>query len=107
MLRGYGPWAVSSKWEEQIRNPADWMLQQFLEVWAVRHGQPYDVFELPPGAQPPAGALARYSHLVSTVPRRGAWVIGDGTAGRTVDPGEARKYQDRYAAELAARGWIQ
>jgi hypothetical protein len=107
VLRGYGPWAISSKWEERIRNPADWMLQQFLEVWAVRHGQPYDVFELPPAAQTPDGALANYSHIVSTVPRRGAWVIGVGTACETVDPGEARKYQDRYAAELAARGWVK
>ena len=107
VLRGYGPWAASTKWEEQIRNPADWMLQQFLEVWAVRFGQPYDVFELPPGAQPSGSALAKYAHVVSTVPRRGAWVIGEGTAGQTVAAGDGRKYQDRYAAELVERGWIR
>jgi hypothetical protein len=31
-----------------IRKPADPMLQQFLDVWAVKHGRPYDVLEVPP-----------------------------------------------------------
>jgi hypothetical protein len=107
VLRGYAPWAVSSKWDEQIRNPADWMLQQFLEVWSVRYGQPYDVFELPPGARAPETVLAKYPFVVSTVPRRGAWVIGQGTQGQTVAPAEAARYQQQYAAELTARGWIR
>jgi hypothetical protein len=106
VLRGYDAWAVSSKWEERIRNPQDWMLQQFLEVWAVRHGQPYDVFELPPGGQLPESALAKYPYVVSTVPRSGAWIIGEGTTGQSVTAGEAAKYQERYEAELAKRGWL-
>ena len=52
MLRPYTTWALSSRWQDKVRNPADWMLQQFLEVWAVKHGKPYDVFEIPPGQTP-------------------------------------------------------
>jgi hypothetical protein len=73
----------------------------------VRHGQPYDVVELPPGAQPPDSALAKYSHVVSTVPRRGAWGLGNRTAGLAADPAEARRYQDRSAAKLAAGRWVK
>jgi hypothetical protein len=112
VLRPYRTRALSSLWEGRVRNPADWLLQQFLEVWAVERGQAYDVFELPP-ALSPAGrdaietSLKRYPLVVSTEPHEGAWVIGAGSEGETVDPRTAGEVRRRFAADLAARGWIK
>ncbi|MEK7403568.1 MAG: hypothetical protein AAB225_00530 [Acidobacteriota bacterium] len=112
VLRAYAAWALTSKHGDLIRNPADWTLQQLLEVWAVHHGQPYDVFELPPKlSKAEQDALARelrkYSHVVSTAPRQGAWVIGAGTAGQLVDPATAKDLQRRLEEELISRGWLK
>ncbi len=111
VLRAYGPWALSSDCDGKIRNPADWMLSQLLEVWAVRHGQPYDVFEVQPRLsaherQELESALARYPLVVSTEPRERAWVIGAGTEGQTVDPSSAEAVRAEYEAQLRARGWL-
>ena len=111
-LRPYRTWALASQTDGLIRNPADWMLQQFLEVWAVAYGQSYDVFELAPRLSAGERAsldreLARYPHIVSTEPRRGAWVIGAGTEGRIVDPKTAETLQRRFESELVARGWLK
>jgi hypothetical protein len=112
VLRPYRVWALSSLCGDAIRNPADWMLQQFLHVWAVDHGQPYDVFEVPP-AQTAAERdrlekeLAAYPHLVSTEPRAGAWVIGSGTAGQAVSPREASEHRQTFDAQLRDRGWLR
>jgi len=111
VLRAYGPWALSSDCDGEIRNPADWMLCQLLEVWAVEHGQPYDVFEVAPRLsaqerQALEKALAGYPFVVSTEPRDGAWVIGAGTQGQTVDPSTAEAVRADYEAQLRARGWL-
>lgn len=111
VVRAYGPWALSSDCDGKIRNPADWMLCQLLEVWAVRHGQPYDVFEVLPQMSPQErqeleSALARYRLVVSTEPREGAWVIGSGTEGQTMDPSNAEAVRTEYEAQLRARGWL-
>jgi hypothetical protein len=111
VLRSYTTWALCSLHEGRIRNPADWLLQQLLEVWAVRHGQAYDVFEVPPALSPArrkalAAALKAYPFVVSTEPRRGAWVIGAGTLGTEVDPATAPRIQDEFEAELRSRGWL-
>ena len=111
VLRPYSVWAQASLWEDQIRNPADWMLQQWLEVWAVKHQRDYDVFEVPPrlsGAARAAldKALKNYRYVVSTEPRGGAWVIGAGTAGTAVDRRRGRDYQAGFEAEMVKRGWL-
>jgi len=114
VLRSYNAWALSSRWEEKIRNPADWLLQQVLEVWAVQHGQPYDVFELPPaltGAEEEAlaSALKNYAFVVSTVPRGNvpaAWIIGAGTEGQAVALGASAEARKSFEAELKSRGWL-
>jgi hypothetical protein len=109
VLRGYVPWALSSKVDRAVRNPADWMLQQVLEVWAVEHGQPYDVYELPPTlSQAEVAKLSRelqgYPYVVSTIPWKGAWVVGHGTNTQMIAPGKAREVQARYEVELKRRG---
>ena len=110
VLRGYEAWAQSSLWDGKIRNPADWLLQQWLEVWAVQHGQPYDVFELPPSMTEAdrtalENSLKAYAYVVSTVPREGAWVIGQGTTGKAVDPASAKEVRKRFEEEIQQRGW--
>jgi hypothetical protein len=111
VLRPYRVWALGSLCGDSIRNPADWMLQQFLYVWAVEHGQPYDVFEVPP-AQTPAerdrleNELAAYTHIVTTEPRAGAWVVGEGTAGTSVRPSAAATLRKTLADQLRERGWL-
>ena len=111
VLRHYTVWAASSLWEGKIRNPADWMLQQWLEVWAVKHGRPYDVFELPPRLswQQQSQLEARlrsYRYVLSNAPWPGAWVVGEGTIGGSVDPQEAATWQARFEAEMRHRGWL-
>jgi hypothetical protein len=112
VLRSYRAWSASSMWEGKIRNPGDWMLQQLLDVWAVQHGQPYDVFELAPAMTAGERAalakdLKKYSYVVSTAPWKDAWVIGAGTLGQTADPDTARQVQQRFESELRRRGWLQ
>ena len=118
VLRSYRAWALSSRWEDKMRNPADWMLQQLLEVWSVQHGQPYNVFELPPvlsrdEAAALDAALKEYAWVVSTVPRDGGrqgdsstWVIGAGTEGQAADLNSANELRKKYEAELKSRGWL-
>jgi hypothetical protein len=111
VLRPYRVWALSSLCGDAIRNPADWMLQQFLYVWSVEHGQPYDVFEVPP-AQTAAERdrlekeLGAYPRVVATEPRAGAWVIGADTAGQSVSPREASALRQSFETQLRGRGWL-
>jgi hypothetical protein len=112
VLRTYRAWALSSLVNDKIRNPADWMLQQFLDVWSIKHRQPYDVFELPPSLDSAAKAkldaeLATYEIVVSTEPRDGAWVIGQGTQGQEVDPATAPQVQADFERQLRQRGLIK
>ena len=111
VLRGYKAWALSSEWEGKIRNPADWRLQQWLEVWAVKHGMPYDVFELPPSLNAEERAkmerdLKNYDWVVTTEPRAGAWVI-EGGAGEVVDKNQGKAVQQQFENEINKRGWLK
>ena len=112
VLRPYRVWALSSRWEDRIRNPADWLLQQLLEVWAVKQGKPYDVFEVPPAltaAEKGAleAALRGYRFVVSTEPREGALVVGEGTTGKTADPATAGEVRKTFEDEMRKRGWLE
>jgi hypothetical protein len=87
------------------------MLQQLLEVWAVEHARPYDVFELPPGLSANEQRkletqIRDYSMVVSTIPWPRAWVIGEESEETAVEFGQARRLRQRYEAELKARGWL-
>jgi hypothetical protein len=111
VVRPYRTWALSSQCNGQIRNPADWMLQQWLQVWSVRHGQPYDIFEVPPGQSAAQReqlqvALKSYPFSVSTEDRDGVRVIGAGTEGTVIDPATAEQLQSRYERELITTGWL-
>ncbi len=112
VLRPYRTWALSSLCENTIRNPADWMLQQFLYVWAVTNKQPYDVFELPPALTPSErdeleAKLKTYPHIVSTEPRDGAWVIGAGTVGQKIATKQSGAIQRELTKALQERGWLK
>ena len=115
VLRPYTTWALASRWEDKIRNPADWTLQQLLEVWAVKHRQPYDVFELPPGMNPAekealAATLKGYPYVVTPevgVGPEGALLVSPGAGVRTADPSTAREVQRGLEERLRARGWVQ
>lgn len=111
VLRGYRAWALSSISDGKVRNPADWMLRQLLEVWAVKHRQPYDVFELPPRLTTQEERQLRrrlkpYDFVVSTVPWEGAWVIGQATEGGEFERNQGGKLQKQFQAELRRRGWL-
>lgn len=111
VLRPYRTWALASPHENGIRNPADWMLQQFLHVWAVEHRQPYDVFELPPAMDAVrqaelTTALRAYRQVVSTEPRDGAWVIGAGTMGTTLPSSQGKAIRQDLVRQLQERGWL-
>jgi len=86
------------------------MLQQLLEVWAVHRGQAYDVFEVPPhltSSERTAieNELVKYPYIVSTMPWKGAFVIGEGTTGQIITLSTASKIQQTYDIELTKRGW--
>ncbi|MCU1234486.1 MAG: hypothetical protein JWP63_2453 [Candidatus Solibacter sp.] len=105
VLRGYSAWGSSSlAGGGNVRNPADWMLQQFLEVWAVERGLAYDVFEVAPGASIEK-ELRGYKYVVSTVDWPKAWVIGKGTASTVVEEKSAGELRKKFAAEMDAKGW--
>ena len=62
----------------------------------MKHGQAYDVFEVPPEVSAAerdvlAKELQRYPCVVSTIPWKGAMVVGAGTEGRSVDPATAKE----------------
>ena len=106
VLRPYSVWALSNQEDENtLRNPADWMLQQFLLAWSVDLGRAYDVFEVPPRMSAAEKAhlkaeLARYRYVVSTRAYPGAKVIGKGTEGTTVDLRTAKAVREGYVAEI-------
>ena len=111
VLRSYNAMALASLWENgQIRNPADWLLQQFLEVWAVQQKKPYDVFELPPDLSPAQQQalktdLKRYPFIVSTIPWKGALIIGADKEGAVTDLSKAKDFQQSFATQISQRGW--
>ena len=111
VLRGYRAWAQSALTDGLLRNPADWELQQLLEVWAVKNGLTYDVFEIPPVLTASerrriSSELKKYPYIVSTEPWPNAWVIGAGPLGRTIDPSSSTDVQQQLEKELNARGWL-
>jgi hypothetical protein len=88
------------------------MLQQLLEVWAVKNGKPYDVFEIPPMLSKAEHldleiALKKYSFIVSTFPWENAYFVGEGTLGKVVDLQSASEHQLRYEEELTRLGWLK
>jgi hypothetical protein len=111
VLRSYNKMATESIWENgQIRNPSDWLLQQFLEVWAVQRKQPYDVFEIPPVLSATDRTslemqLVNYKNIVSTLPWANAWVIGNELNETAIDQSKAIEYQQKMDAEIVRRGW--
>ena len=111
VLRSYNALALTSFWENgQIRNPADWLLQQFLEVWAVGQKKPYDVFELPPNLTPAQqkalkNELKKYQYIVSTVPWKDAMLIGDKTNGTWINTSQTKAIQEKFEKQIVQRGW--
>jgi hypothetical protein len=107
VLRPYRTWALCSRSDGRIRNPADWMLQQFLDVWSVRHGRPYDVFEVPPDQNcHELASLDRYRFVVSTMPCEDAWLIGEDTEGIVLDESCGTRLRDRFEQGMISRGWL-
>jgi len=112
VIRSYKAWAVSSQLDGQIRNPADWLMQQLLEVWAVKYGYAYDVFEIPPElSEKEKDALKEdlkmYPYVVSNIPWEGAWVVGEGTNTNVIPKIKSGDYQDEFEKGLINRKWIQ
>lgn len=109
VLRSYNTMAATGLWENGlIRNPSDWLLQQFLEVWAVKKGLPYDVFELPPVLNDVQkmeliNNLKNYPYVVSSISWENALVIN--TADQVISPGEAENRQKQFESEINKRGW--
>lgn len=111
VIRPYTTRALSSRWESKLRNPADWMMQQALYVWAVEQHQSYDVFELSPGLSADERtrveqAVKQYPLVLSTIPWLNAWVIGQGTETQVVDTSTAPKVRQAMLEELNRRRWL-
>ncbi len=112
VIRSYKAWAVSSQLDGQIRNPADWLLQQLLEVWAVKYGYAYDVFEIPPDLTENEKDqlkedLKKYTYVVSNVPWEGAWVVGENTLTQVISKTKSGDYQADFEKDMISRKWIQ
>jgi hypothetical protein len=112
VLRSYKAWAVSSQLDGQIRNPADWLMQQLLEVWAVKYGNAYDVFEIPPALSENEKEILRedlkkYSYVVSNIPWEDAWVVGVNTNTHLIPITESGDYQDEFEEQLKNRNWLK
>ncbi len=111
VLRSYNAMAAVSFWGNgQIRNPADWQLQQFLEVWAVKQKKAYDVFELPPNLSNTQqkelkNELKKYPYIVSTIPWKGAFFIGKNTTGTLVDISEANGLRQTFEKQINRLDW--
>ena len=93
-------------------NPQDWLLQQWLEVWAVKYRLPYDVFEIPPALSVGQRSqieneLEKYEYVIATEPWDNAWIIGESTPGSMVKPDDAIKYQNQFENEIKGKGWIK
>jgi hypothetical protein len=112
VLRSYKAWALTSYNDKDILNPQDWLLQQWLEVWAVQNKQPYDVFEIPPvltlaQRKKIEVELKKYKYVVATEPWKNAWILGDKTTGTSVTPDESIKYQQQFSNQIKQRGWMK
>jgi hypothetical protein len=112
VLRSYKAWSLTSYDAENILNPQDWLLQQWLEVWAVKHRQPYDVFELSPALTKEQrigleDQLKKYDFVIATEPWENVWVVGGNTIGTSVKPNEAISYQERFELEIKEKGWLK
>jgi hypothetical protein len=110
VLRFYDPWALESWNGGRMRNPGDWRLQQFLEVWSVEHGQPYDVFEIPPRLSAAEKAelqrsLRAYPHVAANAPWPGAWNAAEGPDA-PADPAAAPALRAAFDRELRQKGWL-
>jgi hypothetical protein len=111
VLRSYRAWALASYSDGKLRNPGDWVLQQLLDVWAVKFGRPYDVFELAPSLSKAEMArlrseLKKYAYVASNVPFEGAWALGQGTEGKSVNLSDSISVRADLEAQLRSRGWI-
>jgi hypothetical protein len=52
-------------------------------------------------------ALRGYRFVVSTEPREGALVVGEGTTGKTADPATAAEVRKTFEDEMKKRGWLE
>jgi hypothetical protein len=112
VLRSYKAWSLTSYNAESILNPQDWLLQQWLEVWSVKHRQPYDVFEIPPVQTPEQhqkleSELKKYDYVIATEPWEKAWIIGENTMSSSVKPDQAAKYQEQFENEMKEKAWLK
>ena len=111
VLRPYNKIALMSLMENgQVRNPDDWLLQQFLEVWAVQLGQPYDVFETPPKMTAKQESelkkeLKKYSFIVSSSDFENAWNVDEMNYSVIIDKSASKYYQEKYIEKISKLGW--
>lgn len=96
--------AQGAGWESW-RNPADRILMEYAKAWSLDHGQPYDIFEIPPRETDEERAarekeLRAYTLLVSTLPYPGARVVGAGTEGKVMTAKEMSSLRTQFVAEI-------
>lgn len=107
VLRPYSVWALSNNENGSLlRNPADWLLQQFLMAWSCDRHLAYDVFELPPLAvmkdeELLCEELSHYEFVVSTIPRKGVTkLIGAGSEGSVVNLNSSKAVRAQFNREI-------
>lgn len=109
VLRPYLTRAQLSLCGDEYRNPADWYLQQFLEVWAVEEDQPYDVFEFSveewQHAERITEQVADYPFVVSSVAFTGAWNVADRVP-PAVSTDQAAEVRAAFRKQVRERGWL-
>lgn len=112
VIRSYDAWAQTNYTTDTVLNPNDWLLQQWLEVWSVKHLYPYDAFELAPEKIIPVSdslksILKGYEYVVSNIPFENAWFVGENVREKKIPLSQEQMYQDKFEKEIRERGWLE
>ena len=110
-IRPYGKKSLLSISDGKIRNPADYLLEQFLITWSVNLRQPYDIFEIPPDLSEQqldsvSETIKKYPFIVSTIQWDNAWVIGKGLEGQYYDHNLNEETRDDFIKKIKEKGWF-
>jgi hypothetical protein len=112
VVRPYSKRALVSLTDGLIKNPADYYLQLFLNVWAVDFKQAYDVFELAPGLSTGKldsikNQIKGYKHVVSNIEWENAFVIGNDLDRKFHSTKDDDRIKEKFHDEIVELNWIK
>ena len=112
VVRPYAERSLVMYSEGKVKNPADYLLKQFLDVWAIQYSKVYDVFEVPPGlTETELDALKEeiraYPFVVSTTHWEGAKVVGENTLSTLYSVDNDEETRAKFAGQIKEWGWLE